>query len=105
MPNRSISPSATIARAPPAPSSPGWKISATVPAKLRVRARYCAAPSSIVVWPSWPQACIRPGLVLAWPAPVASRIGSASMSALSPMTGPAARPRISATTPVRASPS
>jgi hypothetical protein len=25
--------------------------------------RYCAAPSSMEVWPSWPQACILPGTV------------------------------------------
>jgi hypothetical protein len=31
-----------------------------VPSKLRVAARYLAAPSSIVVWPSWPHACILP---------------------------------------------
>ena len=49
---------------PPAPpSSAGWKITTAVPAKLRVSARYLAAPSSMAVWPSWPQACILPGTV------------------------------------------
>ncbi len=39
MPKRSISPSLTISRAPPSPSSAGWKISTAVPSKLRVSAR------------------------------------------------------------------
>jgi hypothetical protein len=77
-----------ITPAPPPFSSAGWKISATLPAKFRVSARYFAAPSSIVVCPSWPQACILPGVVEACAAPVASMIGSASISARSPMTGP-----------------
>jgi hypothetical protein len=51
-----------IALAPAPPSSAGWKITTAVPSKLRVSARYLAAPSSIAVWPSWPQACILPGL-------------------------------------------
>ena len=58
--NFSNSPSLTIASAPPRPSSAGWKMKCTVPSKLRVAERYLAAPSSIVVWPSWPQACMRP---------------------------------------------
>ncbi len=33
----------------------GWKMKWTVPEKSRVAARWRAAPSSIVVWPSWPQ--------------------------------------------------
>ena len=51
-------PSSTITRPPPRPSSAGWKMKWTVPLKLLLSARYRAAPSSIVVWPSWPQACI-----------------------------------------------
>src|SRR5436309_10610149 len=43
MPNRSISPSLTMARPPPPPSSAGWKITTAVPSKLRVSARYFAA--------------------------------------------------------------
>ena len=39
-----------------------------------------AAPASIAVWVSWPQACIRPGTVEAKSSPVSSGIGSASMS-------------------------
>ena len=57
---RSNRPSSIIARAPPRPSSAGWKMKFTVPSKLRLAASALAAPSSIVVWPSWPQACIRP---------------------------------------------
>ena len=63
MPKRSIMPSLTISLPPPPPSSAGWKMTATEPAKLRVSARYLAAPSSMAVWPSWPQACISPGRV------------------------------------------
>ena len=61
--NFSNSPSAIIARAPPMPSSAGWKMKFTTPSKLRVSARYFAAPSSMVVWPSCPQACMRPSFV------------------------------------------
>ncbi len=58
--NLSNRPSSTIARPPPSFSSAGWKMKWIVPSKLRVAARYFAAPSSIVVWPSWPHACILP---------------------------------------------
>ena len=61
---RSNSLSSSIASAPPQPSSPGWKMKWTMPSKLRVSARYLAAPSSMVVCPSWPQACITPLVVL-----------------------------------------
>ena len=47
----------------------------TVPSNARLSARCFAAPSSIVVWPSWPQACILPGTVEAQGAPVASLMG------------------------------
>ena len=46
----------------PPPSSGGWKMQTTVPSKFRVSARYFAAPSSIAVCPSWPQACMAPGV-------------------------------------------
>ena len=59
---RSNRPSSIIARAPPSPSSAGWKMKLTVPSKLRVSASAFAAPSSMAVWPSWPQACILPAL-------------------------------------------
>ena len=63
MPKRSMSPSSTISLPPPPPSSAGWKMTTAVPSKARVSARYCAAPSSIAVCPSWPQACIAPGVL------------------------------------------
>ena len=40
----------------------GWNTSTTVPAKSRVAARCLAVPSRMAVWPSWPQACIMPGI-------------------------------------------
>ena len=106
MPQRSITPSCTISRPPPPPSSAGWKITTAVPSKLRVSARYWAAPSSIAVCPSCPQACILPGTVEAKGSPVASVIGSASMSARSPITRPVLSdfPRMTPTTPVRPMP-
>ncbi len=55
-------PSSTIALPPAPPSSAGWKITTAVPSKLRVWHRYLAAPSSMAVCPSWPQACILPGV-------------------------------------------
>ena len=106
---RSNRPASIIARAPPRPSSAGWKIRLTVPAKSRRPASIRAAPSSMAVWPSCPQACISPGRAErcgAWPR---SSIGSASISARSPMLGAAApgagsSPRITPTTPVPPSP-
>ena len=88
-----------MACAPPRPSSAGWKMKLTVPLKLRVSARYFAAPSSMVVWPSWPQACIRPGFWLAYGRPVASWIGSASISARSPTEASPLPLRSTPTTP------
>ncbi len=82
---RSNSPSSTITRPPPSFSSAGWKMKCTVPSKLRVSAKYLAAPSSIVVWPSWPQACMRPAFCDLWAKPFFSWMCSASMSALSPI--------------------
>src|SRR6185437_13115987 len=101
-----MSPSSIIALPPAPPSSAGWKITTAVPSKLRVSARYFAAPSSMAVWPSWPQACIRPGVLDAYGTPDVSSIGNASMSARRPMVLPEAffRPRIMPTTPVRPMP-
>src|SRR6478735_3170122 len=82
--NFSNRPSLIISRAPPPPSSAGWKIRYTVPSKLRFFARCCAAASSIAVWPSWPQACILPWSCLAWAKVLSSVTGSASMSARRP---------------------
>ena len=45
--------------APTAASSAGWKSAITVPAQsFRVASRIAIAPSSELVWWSWPQACI-----------------------------------------------
>ncbi|MCY1504385.1 hypothetical protein D9M68_385530 [compost metagenome] len=105
MAKRSIMPSLTISLPPPPPSSAGWKMTATLPAKLRVSARYLAAPRSIAVWPSWPQACILPDVSEAQGLPLVSVIGSASMSARRPIVRPEPRlPRIRPTTPVRPRP-
>ncbi len=46
------SPSSIIRCAPAPPSSAGWKITWTVPSKLRCFAMWRAAASSIAVWPS-----------------------------------------------------
>ena len=94
------SPSLTMASAPPRPSSAGWKIRCTVPSKLRVAARYLAAPSSMAVWPSWPQACMRPLCVLRWSKVLSSSIGRASMSARRPMARGLLPTRMVPTTPV-----
>src|SRR3977135_1705347 len=67
---------------PPAPhSSAGWKITTAVPEKLRVSAKYLAAPSSMAVWPSWPQACILPATVDRYGTSFASCNGRAAMQA------------------------
>ena len=63
MPKRSSRPSSSMASPPVRPSSLGWKMTTTVPSKLRVSHRYLAAPSSMEVCPSWPQACILPGVL------------------------------------------
>ena len=89
-----------MALAPPMPSSAGWKMKLTWPRKLRVRARYSAAPSSMVVWPSWPQACIRPSWVERCAKVFSSRIGRASMSARSPTEAVSLPSRSTPTTPV-----
>jgi hypothetical protein len=46
-------------------SSAGWKMRFTVPEKFFVAAILLAAPSNMVVWPSWPHACMTPAFVLA----------------------------------------
>ena len=55
----------TMSRAPPGGSSSAcWKTKRTSPASSSRRSTSsCAAPSSIAVWPSCPQACITPGRV------------------------------------------
>ena len=89
-----------MACAPPSPSSAGWKMSCTVPAKSGSSARTFAAPSSIAVCPSCPQACIRPGVVDAYGSDVCSTRASASMSARKPIAPwPGRLPRKVPTTP------
>ena len=66
MPKRSMRPSSIMARPPVSPSSLGWNTTTTVPSKLRVSHRYLAAPSSMAVCPSWPHACILPGVFEAY---------------------------------------
>ena len=90
--------------APPPPSSAGWKISATFPAKPLVSHKYLAAPKSIVVCPSCPQACIIPVLLDLYFLLVISVNGNASISALSPIVFPLDLPLIIATIPVFAIP-
>ena len=57
-------PARTMARAPSAPSSPGWKQSRTRPRAGGFAASRSAAPRRMAVWPSWPQACMTPGFTL-----------------------------------------
>ena len=79
------SPSAIMARAPPPPSSAGWNTRRTVPVQLGSSSSSFAAPSSAVVCPSCPQACITPGTVdFQGRSSVCSWMGSASMSPRSP---------------------
>ncbi len=101
---RSKRPSSIITRAPPPPSSAGWKITWTVPSKRRDSARYCAAASSIAVWPSWPHACIRPSWTDLCANALCSCSGSASMSARRPTDRVDVPADSVPTTPVVASP-
>ena len=102
--NCSNRPSSIILRAPAPPSSAGWKIRYTVPSKLRLVARWWAAPSSIAVWPSWPQACILPAWRDACAKLFTSCIGSASMSARRPIARGELPFLMMPTTPVTPSP-
>jgi len=64
-PAASNTPSSTMIRPPPKPSSPGWNMNTTSPGSSSRRA--CsrrAAPTSIAVCRSWPQACIAPSIRL-----------------------------------------
>ena len=78
-----------MCRAPAKPSSPGWNMKITVPGTSSCRAQSSlAAPASMAVCRSWPQACIAPGIADAYGSPVSSVTGSASMSPRSSTTGP-----------------
>ena len=71
----------------------------TLPGRSRCRAESTrAAPASIAVCRSWPQACIAPSISDANGSPVVSVTGSASMSARSSTTGPGLPPRSTAVT-------
>lgn len=71
------------------PSSSAWNMSFTHPGSSLSRSfRMRAAPNSMAVWPSWPQACMLP-LSAAKGRPVCSAMGKASMSARSMKQGPA----------------
>src|SRR5918998_4971315 len=104
-PTSSAAPSSTMTLPPPSPSSAGWKKNLTVPFSLsRIPERACAAPTSMLVCPSWPQACILPSVCEANGSPVSSWIGNASMSALRPTVGPSPSPFKVAMTPFSATP-
>jgi hypothetical protein len=75
------SPSSTMRRALPVPSSAGWETRFGVPPMRCVCARSPAAASSVAVWLSRPQACILPSCRLSQGTPAASVMGRASMSA------------------------
>ena len=93
-----------MCRAPAWPSSPGWNMKITVPGRSACRAQSSrAAPASMAVCRSCPQACITPGTVEAYGSPVASVTGSASMSPRSSTTGPWP-PRSTAVTELSARP-
>src|SRR5438132_55405 len=95
-----MTPASTSWRAPPGGfSSACWnRKRISPPSSSRRPASSFAAPSSIAVCPSCPQACITPGRVEANSRPDSSWIGSASMSARSASTGPGRPPRNRATT-------
>lgn len=78
-----VTPARTSSIAPPgAFSSACWKMSFTLPgSRLRSRMRMAAAPRSIAMCPSCPQACETPGFSDAKGRPVVSGTGRASMSA------------------------
>ena len=60
----SSTPSSTMRRPPARPSSAGWKMNFTLPPQPSSHCGFWAsrraAPRSIAVWASWPQACILP---------------------------------------------
>ena len=85
--NRSNRPSCTMTRPPPSFSSAGWKMKYAVPSKFFRCAIALAAPSSIVVWPSWPHACILPAM--------RRRMGDARLSWMCSASRSARRPTAS----------
>ena len=96
----SITPASIIRAAPAAISSAGWKQSLTQPcSSSRCSASSFAAPSSIAVCMSWPQAWFSPGHWLAKGRPLSSSRNRASMSARSRSVFPGRFPCTRATTP------
>ena len=89
-----------MAFAPVNPSSSGWNTSFTVPlSSLWYSFRSLAAPSSMAVCMSWPQACMAPFSDLKARS-VMSVTFSASMSARSRMHRPVSSPVMEATMPL-----
>ena len=98
-PAASSTPSSIMILAPPCPSSPGWNMKITLPGSSPRRADSSrAAPASIAVCRSCPQACIVPSICDANGSPVRSVTGSASISPRSSTAGPGWPPRSTATT-------
>ena len=96
----SITPSLSMIWEPVQVSSAVWKISLTVPFRPALFSfSTLAAPRSIVMCVSWPQACIRPSCLEAKGSPVASVMGRPSISARRAITLPGLPPSIRATTP------
>ena len=87
------------------PSSPGWNMNRTLPARSAWRDESSfAAVTSMVVCRSWPHACMVSSCCDAKSSPVSSCIGSASMSPRRMMVGPGRAPSRVATTLVVESP-
>ena len=98
-------PSSSMYWAPWWPSSPGWNMNRTLPARSACRDESSfAAVTSIVVCRSWPHACMVSSRGDAKSSPVSSCIGSASMSPRRMMVGPGRAPSRVATTLVVESP-
>mmetsp|Transcript_22687 Transcript_22687/g.68004 ORF Transcript_22687/g.68004 Transcript_22687/m.68004 type:complete len:346 (-) Transcript_22687:9-1046(-) len=101
---RSRTPSSTMRLPPAPPSSAGCQMRRIVPLiRCSRRFKTAAAPNSMAAWPSWPHACIRPGVSDFHGKSTTSWIGSASMSARSNTHGSAPVP-MCATMPVPPSP-
>src|SRR6266545_1137849 len=91
--------------APPNTSSAGWKRKTAVPGSSRRRpAKISASVMAMAVCPSWPQACMTPGVPDANGASSVSVSGRASMSARHATVRPGRSPRKTPTTPVSAMP-
>ena len=87
-------PAAMASSAPPGiSSSAAWKISRTPTGSSGTDASAVAAPSTIAVCASCPQAWATPGSVEEYGAPVRSVIGSASISARSAIRGAYSGPK------------